>query len=240
MIPNYLKRELNSKLKDGYLMGTSFKKKRKDFSLYMKLNFLPVFFIAIIYHLAFTENLSAQDWNFIKERDGIKIYTRIEESTALKSFKGEADLKTDMEKISKVIEKIESYELWNDDISEIKVLGYEKDKYIRYYLVYDVQWPFEDRDLCVEALVTSDPVTGIRTIHATPLMGVVPEKPDMVRITNYWQEWKIEPAGNGIIHVTLEGSVDPGGSIPTWLINLVITDTPLKIIMQVQQQVELK
>ena len=206
----------------------------------MKLNFLPVFFIAIIYHLVFTENLSAQDWNFIKERDGIKIYTRTEESTALKSFKGEADLKTDMEKISKVIEKIESYELWNDDISEIKVLGYEKDKYIRYYLVYKVQWPFTSRDLCVEALITIDPLTGKRSVRATPLPGVVPEKPDKVRITNYLQEWTMEPSGNGMVHLTLEGSVDPGGSIPTWLINLVISDTPLKIMRQVREHVEVK
>jgi len=206
----------------------------------MKLNFLPVFFIAIIYNLVFTGNLSAQNWKFIKERDGIKIYTRSEESTALKSFKGEADLKTDMERISKVILKIESYDLWNDDINEIKMLGYEKDKYIKYYLVYDVPWPFNDRDLCVEAMITNDPVTGISVVLATPLSGVIPENPDMVRITNYWQQWTMEPAGNGMIHLTLEGSVDPGGSIPTWLINLAITDTPLKIMRKVREQVEVK
>ena len=206
----------------------------------MKLNFIPVFFIVIFYNLAFSGNLSAQDWNFIKESDGIKIFTRSEESSALKSFKGEADLKTDMEKISKVIQQTENYDLWNDDISEIKVLGYEKDKYIKYYLVYDVQWPFSDRDLCVEALISTNPVTGKRVVLATPLPGVIPENPDMVRITNYWQQWTMEPAGNGMIHLTLEGSVDPGGNIPAWLTNLVISNTPLNIMRQVREQVEVK
>jgi hypothetical protein len=206
----------------------------------MNLKFLQIFLIATIYNLVFMGNVSAQTWSFIKERDGIKIYTRSEENTALKSFKGETYLKTDMAEISKVIGKIESFDWWDDDISEIKVLDYEEEKHIRYYLVYDVQWPFSDRDLCVEALITNDPITGRRVVRATPLFGVIPEKPDLVRIKNYWQQWTMDPAGNGMIHLTLEGSVDPGGIIPDWLINMVITDTPLNIMRKVREQVEVK
>jgi hypothetical protein len=66
--------------------------------------------------------------------------------------------------------------------------------------------------------------------------GVIPEKPGMVRIKNYWQSWTIEPAGSGVLHFTLEGSVDPGGSIPSWIVNMVIADTPLSIMRQVQEQ----
>jgi len=206
----------------------------------MKLKFFQIFLIAAIYNLVFMGNLSAQTWNFIKERDGIKVYTRSEENTALKSFKGETYLKTDMAEISKVIGKIESFDWWDDDISEIKVLDYEEEKHIRYYLVYDVQWPFSDRDLCVEALINNDPITGRRVVRATPLFGVIPEKPGLVRIKNYWQQWTMETAGNEMIHLTLEGSVDPGGIIPDWLINMVITDTPLNIMRKVREQVEVE
>jgi len=204
----------------------------------MQLKFFPIFLCFLIHCLLLPGNLIGQSWDFIKERDGIKIYTRSEENTALKSFKGEVDLKTNIEKISNVIGRIESFDWWDDDISEIKVLGYEEEKYIRYYLVYDVQWPFSDRDLCVEALITNDPITGKRVVRATPLYGVIPEKPDLVRIKNYWQQWTMQPAGNGMIHLTLEGAVDPGGIIPDWLINLVITDTPLNIMRKVREQVE--
>lgn len=206
----------------------------------MQPKFLYTFVLAVIYTFVIPVSLSAQEWKFIKERDGIKVYTRNEEDNPVKSYKGEVDMKTDMTRLRKVIGSIDSFDWWDDNIKEIKVLEYQKEKLIKYYLIYDVPWPFEDRDLCVEARITNDTVTGKRMVRATPLRDVIPENPDMVRIKNYWQSWTMEPTGNGIIHVTLEGSVDPAGSIPAWIINMVITDTPLNIIKKVRDIVEVK
>lgn len=191
-----------------------------------------------IYLLLFTANLMAQPWQFIKERDSIKVYTRSEENSSVKSYKGETDLHCSMETISSLIGSVESFKWWADNIHEIKVLAYEKEKYIRYYFVYDVPWPISDRDLCVEAKITTDPKTGVRTVLATPLEGVVPEKPNLVRIKNYWQEWVMEPKGKNLVHLILEGSVDPGGYIPPWIVNMVISDTPLNIMRKVREQVQ--
>ncbi len=188
--------------------------------------------------LGFIGSISAQDWNFIKEKDGIRIYTRNDETNPVKSYKGEATLNTTMEKISRIIGRIESFEWWDKDISEIQVLEYKEEEFIRYYLVYDVPWPLDDRDLCVESKITNDTVTGVRTVHAVPMPGVIPEKPGLVRITNYWQKWVMEPVEEGKVHVVLEGSVDPGGAIPNWIVNMVITDTPYNIIRKVREKVE--
>jgi hypothetical protein len=203
----------------------------------MKPVLIRIFFLAVS-SLAFYFNLGAQDWKFIKEKDGIKVYSRSEDSTTVKSFKGVADFNTTMEKMKRVIGRVESFEWWDENITEIKVLAYEEEKLIRYYLVYDVPWPLSDRDLVAEAIITNDPVTGVRKVRASAISGVVPENPDLVRITYYWQQWVMEPQPNGPIHVTLEGSIDPGGSIPTWLVNMVITDTPLNVITKARQVVE--
>jgi len=182
--------------------------------------------------------LKAQEWKFIKENEGIKIYTRNEEDIPVKSFKGVADFKTTMDKMKTVIGRIESFDWWDENIKEIKVLAYEEEKFIRYYLVYDVPWPLNDRDICVETLITTDPLTGIRMVKATPLEGGIPEKPDLVRIKYYWQQWTMKPLDNGLVHVELEGSVDPAGSIPTWIVNMVITNTPLNVMTKARKVVE--
>jgi hypothetical protein len=205
----------------------------------MRFKFPGLYIVVLIFHLFSADFVMGQDWEFQKERDGIKIYTRNQESNPVKSFRGEMDLKTNMDKMRTLIGSIESFDWWDKGIKEIKVLGYEKEKFIRYYLIYDVPWPLSDRDLCVEALVTNDSLTGRRVVRATPIFGLVPENPDLVRIKNYWQQWVMEPQANGMMHVILEGSVDPGGNIPAWLINMVITDTPLNVMRNVRQQVEI-
>jgi hypothetical protein len=200
-------------------------------------NYLIVISIFQLFLFIDTKDLYSQSWDFIKEKDGIKIYTRKEPNSSLKSFKGETYLHTKMENVTALIGNVKNFEWWDKDITEIKVLLNEKDKHVQYYLIYDVPWPITDRDLVVDAIITTDPVTGTRVVEARPLPNVVPEKPNLIRIKKYWQKWTIIPMEPGIVHVILEGFVDPGGNVPAWLYNMVITETPLKVIRSVQTHV---
>jgi len=197
-------------------------------------------FSVVLFQLFIFDELIAQKWDFIKEKDGIKIYTRKEANTSLKSFRGEVILHAQMNMVCSLIGNVKNVDWWDKNLREINILSYVEDKNIKYYLIYDVPWPFTDRDLCVEAKITTDPVTGRRIVYSVPLPNVIPEKPDLIRIKNYWQKWVIQPMNNGNIHVILEGFVDPAGSVPAWLYNMVITETPLKIIRGIKGRVEAK
>ncbi len=183
--------------------------------------------------------LVAQPWEFIKERDGIKIYTKKEVGSPLKAFKGEMEIYSTMEMIGTIIGNVKNFDWWDDDIRELQVISHEENVRTQYYLIYDVPWPLQDRDLCADAKVTIDSVTGKKVIYATPLLDVIPEDPNIIRIKNYWQRWTIEPLPDGMKRLTLEGLVDPGGIVPAWLYNMVITDTPLNLMREVKKRVEL-
>ncbi len=195
-----------------------------------------------IFVLLFAEMLScqlaAQTWDFVKEQDGIKIYTSRDAGKSLKSYRGVTDIKAPAEKVFSLIEDVNNTDWWDKNLTQIKVLRYEKYKRAQYYLVYDLPWPVTDRDLCVDVSVTLNPGTGEGKITAGPLLGVVPEKQDMVRIRDYRQSWTITPLGKELTHVVLEGFVDPAGSIPDWIINMLIVDSPLKVIGSVKQRME--
>jgi hypothetical protein len=150
--------------------------------------------------------------------------------------KGVTDIQAPAEKIFTLLEDVYHTEWWDKSITQIKVLRYEKNKMAQYYLVYDLPWPVTDRDLCVAVTVMIDPVTGVSKITAVPLTGAVPEYQDMVRIKEYRQTWTVKPVGNDLAHVELEGYVDPAGSIPDWLSNMLIVDSPLSVINGVKQR----
>jgi hypothetical protein len=42
----------------------------------------------------------------------------------------------------------------------------------------------------------------------------------------------------GVIRITLEGFIDPAGSIPVWLYNMIVIDTPLKLMREIQKRVK--
>jgi hypothetical protein len=83
----------------------------------------------------------------------------------------------------------------------------------------------------------TDPSSGNRIFQTRTLNSLVPESPDRVRITNYFQTWTVEPSSQGRVRVSLEGSIDPGGNIPAWLTNQVMTNTPVRIINNLREWV---
>lgn len=188
---------------------------------YWLILFLPVFFFHV-------KDLRGQSWDFVKEVDGIKIFTRKELNSSLKSFRGEVTFKAKIDKVNLLVGNADNLDWWDKDISSVKVLAFEKDRFIRYYIVYKVAWPLSNRDLALDARISTDPVTGVRTVSAKPLLNAVPENPNLVRIKKYWQKWTVQPMDKGYVHITLEGFVDPTGNVPSWMFNMVVTETPLR------------
>jgi hypothetical protein len=203
---------------------------------FVVIKFLPVFFLASF----LSGSLAAQTWKFAKEKDGIRLYTGKETGKNMKSYKGITDIHAPAEQVVALIEDVYHTEWWDKNISQIKVLLYEKNKRAQYYIVYDLPWPVTDRDLCVDVTVSVDPSSGETRITAVPLPERVPENPDMIRIKDYKQSWMVKPAGKDVCHVVLEGFVDPSGSIPDWISNMLIVDSPVQIISGVRNRMEKK
>jgi len=181
-------------------------------------------------------SMAAQSWDFIKEKDGIKIYTRVEAGKSLKSYRGVTDINAPAEKIFTLMEDINNTDWWDKKLTHIKVLLYEKNKRVQYYMVYNLPWPVTDRDLCVDVKITIDTVTGECKFNAVALNGVIPERSDMVRIKDYRQTWTIIPASKEMTHVVLEGFVDPAGIIPNWISNMLIIESPIKAITGLKER----
>lgn len=180
--------------------------------------------------------VNGQSWDFAKEKDGIKLFTRNELNSSLKSYRGEVTFKADIEKVNLLVGDVKNLDWWDKNISDIKVIDFKKDKSIRYYLIYHAPWPLSNRDIALESQITTDPLTGVRTVFSKPIYHLVPEKKDLVRIKKYWQKWTVEPMDNGYVHVVLEGFVDPNGNVPSWLYNMVITETPFNVIYALRER----
>jgi hypothetical protein len=195
-------------------------------------------FLAVLITLSVNSGLYSQPWKFIKEKDGIRVYTRQQENSPVKSFMGVADIKSGYAKIYAIVGDVRGSDRWDENIIELKVLSSEKDKSFCYYLVYSTPWPLQNRDLCVEAIIRKDTVSGDIEIFAQSRPKLMPEQKDLVRIKEYWQKWTVHPIDNTHTRLTIEGTVNPGGSIPAWLANMVITDTPLKMLHDIRERVE--
>lgn len=192
--------------------------------------------MSVLIALFAVTNLTAQPWQLKTEKDGIRLFLRQKANDDFKSFRGETRFNGNYEKVCSLIGNPANLEWWGDDIRNIRVLHYEKDKLIRYYFIYDVPWPFTDRDLVAEVKLYEDSGSGKKTVFSRPLPGVIPVSKNYVRVSDFWQQWTVQPLGNGEISVILEGYIDPSGEVPAWLFNLVIVDIPMRLLQEVRHR----
>ena len=183
-------------------------------------------------------DLFSQSWNLIKEKYGIKIYTRQAENSSFKVFKGVADITTTVDKVFAIVGNIRSTDKWDPGVKELRVLSNDIGKSFSYYLIYSVTWPLHDRDLCVSVNIIRDTLSGDIIVDGESSPNLVSEKSDLVRIKKYWQKWIIHPIDKDHVRLTLEGFADPAGNIPAWLYNMVITETPINLIHDIQNRVK--
>jgi hypothetical protein len=199
----------------------------------------PVFlFVPLLVYFCNATEMHAQQWDLEKDKDGIKIYTRPEPGSNFNAFKGETEVHAELDAVIAIIEDVEQFDEWDEDVKQIRVLEHEPGKMLKYYVVYDLPWPFQDRDLCVEAIFSTDQDNGATLLASRSIPQTVPLTDDLIRITAYWQQWILEQKENGIIHITVEGFADPAGDIPAWIANMAINDTPLNMLQEIRKLME--
>ena len=169
------------------------------------------------------------------EQDGIKVYTRPEPGSSFKAFKGEVLLNATVEDICELLEDVEKFDEWDEDVAEIRVISQEKAKFVNYYVKYDTPWPAQDRDLCVTARFSEESGSGKIFLESSSRPELVPIDEDYIRIKEYHQKWIIEPKGDGNVFLTVEGFADPAGSIPSWIANMAITKTPKNMLISIRE-----
>lgn len=195
-------------------------------------------FLLLLFGALMAQPVPAQNWELSKNKNGIKIFTATEPGNQIKSYKGEMIVYATPEKVFSMLEDVNHTDWWDKNITSMKVLKYEKNKMAQYYLVYELPWPLTSRDICVEVKVTIDGSTGIRKILAKPLPDLFPASKDLIRIRKYYQSWTVVPTGTATCKVFLEGFADPGGSVPDWLLNMRIVDSPFQLMSEVKNRME--
>lgn len=165
------------------------------------------------------------NWKKALEKDGITVYTRHTESSNFKEFKGEILIDGTIGKISETIMDVAKFPEWNYRTKEIRVLNKGENR-VRFFYISDTPSFLKTRVGCMESVKKTDPESGkvIISMYKTECSEAL-EK-NMMLIPEMKGEWQLIPQSDGRVKVIMQMLFDPGGIIPAWLANMVISETP--------------
>jgi hypothetical protein len=197
-----------------------------------------ILFVALIFVLKLDYAAGQTDWKLNSEKEGIKVYTSIVPDSRIKAIKVECDVNAKSSQLVALLMDIKTSPDWVYHVKSCVLVRQVSASELYYYAEVNLPWPAANRDFVAHLTVTQNPDTKVITIDGPAVPGLVPIKKGVVRIDHSNSQWTITPSGTDQLQVEYTIHVDPGGSLPSWLVNTFATEGPMKIFKALKLQLK--
>lgn len=179
----------------------------------------------ILFILILTVDLQGGNpWELRRDRSGIQVYTRKFDAadSKLKDSKVVMRLPVKAADVVEALEEVSKYTSWVPKCKQAYVVKREGRKII-YYTEYKAPM-VSNRELIASLECNLKADGNGKCIIRQVRMPNVGEKGN-VKIPRFYGEWNFQRKG-GELEITNWYSMDPGGSVPEWLVNTSAVDSP--------------
>ena len=183
-----------------------------------------ILFFIISISIPFGQLNQKDTWHFEKEKNGIKLYTKDHPASGIKSFKAETIYDAKPTQILAALMDVQSLPLYYDMTKDVVEFEQINEKSAEYTIIFDFPFPVKDRYCRVQSniILRSDGSFRIvskkiksKSDHA-PLLEV-----GMLDVT-----WELHAHNGDKTQAIHQGHMDPSGSIPSWLANMTVIESP--------------
>jgi NAD(P)-dependent dehydrogenase (short-subunit alcohol dehydrogenase family) len=179
-------------------------------------------------------------WQQIKQGDGITVYRHVVEGSPLKEFRGRGTVDAPVAAILAVFNDVPHATEWMDSCNGSRAVADISDSEKVVYNRTHAPWPVSDRDAVLHNVARFDEAErrveldfwSVDDAKEPPVKGVV----RMPYLRGHWILW---PSTDGqTTRVEYQVHANPGGALPSWLVNYVSRDLPWKTIEGLRAQVK--
>lgn len=185
----------------------------------------------------FSNNSNAQVWKKALDKNGIQVYTATNANSKYDYTKSIMQINGTIQKAIDVLFNFEAYPNWVPYCIASKTVKRISDSEFVYHAVLDI--PFvKNRDLVIRIKKKSIGLNSfiLELSHDNSMVAI---SKDYVRMPFYYGKYTITEKEKNILSITLENSYDPGGTIPSFLVNMSKTDSPYKMFKSLRERINL-
>ncbi|MCA6062752.1 START domain-containing protein [Thalassolituus marinus] len=169
----------------------------------------------------------AADWELVKEdkRRAIQVFLRDVPGSELREFRGEMTLRARIPSLVALVEDTSQAPNWLHQCKALELIEAYSPQRKLLYMVSDAPWPVTDRDSIFLSELSQDEQGNV-VINMTARPDGFPANDDYIRIPRMNGRWTFAVQEGDMVKVTYQVHAEPGGGLPSWLINSVVVDNP--------------
>jgi hypothetical protein len=147
-----------------------------------------------------------------------------------------SDVALDESRLAAILLDVNNYTEWAYATRKselIKKLGPDK---LIYYSEIEVPWPATDRYFYAGFELKKDPAGRSMQVISSNMAYDGPVPKDLVKIPYSKGSWNVTQGSKKSIHVEYTLELDPGGSLPAWILNLFSSKGPLETFENIKKK----
>lgn len=173
----------------------------------------------LILLLLICHNSFSQSWKLEKDKDNIKVYTADAPNSSFKMVKVEANVPGNYAKLISILTNVNAFSDWIYHNKLCRLIKKFSTQDFIYYSEIEMPWPASNRDVLIHLQIKTDSLPRFMTVSGRAEKGTIPELPGKVRVPLYNANWKITAPSPNRLHISYTLELDPGGSLPAWIVN---------------------
>lgn len=194
-----------------------------------------IFHFTILCLIVFMSPNMAGAWELAKKQDGVTVYTRSVKGSNFKEYKAVTSIKASLPSLVAVVEDVAAYPLWIHTCKEGKLLKRINEKETYNYTINDAPWPVSDRDAAVHNTISQNTGDRVITINIRGIPDYIPEKTGLQRVRKIDGFWRFTPLGDDMVEVLYQVHTEPGGNLPSWLVNSIVVSQPFHTLVNMKK-----
>ena len=182
--------------------------------------------------------LQQKDCQLRKSAEGIVVYTCEMEDSKINSIQSTFTVSASFPALSEALFDLNNFHKWQYKIVKTEMLKrISKNEFI-YRAELETPWPVSNRDLILH--VKMSPTSNPNEYHFSAIgkPDFISHRAGFVRVPVSEAHWYIQVLGQKNIKIKHSILIDPGGSIPAWLMNLSLAEGPYETFKNLREYLD--
>ncbi len=192
----------------------------------------------VIFIVCFSQVVIANDtsWKKLYSKGKLKFYEQKSKSSSLLKFRAIGEIKIKTEEALAILRNVELTPKWEKNTIKKITIENLSDIQAITYSITNIPWPMTDRDMVLDNLLYINREKKYLYVISQSVKHNKYKKKNTEFIrAEIYVELRIRPKDDNWSYVDLIAKVDPKGSIPDWLVNLVQQDMPYEFLTSLEE-----
>ena|ERR1700677_4221700 len=199
---------------------------------------MKALYFCLLYLPSFLPASDKNEWTLKREKDGIDIYSRTSDYSKFNDIRVDMDLTGTVEQLAAILRDVSNYTNWVYATRSSTMVRKVSENEVIYYAEVGTPWPAANRDYYADMKITFNPPNHSMNVLSVGMKDYQPEKKDLVRVPMSRGFWAVTTQSDRKIHLQYILEIDPGGSIPAWILNSFVTKAPIETFSRLKKKME--